>query len=74
MWPEQIDAATRSPRPGTQPLCFIFLYCASAFTVAVLLDPDDLRVDLVEAHPAGILTGLYIVPMSVSGTTVYHIS
>jgi len=32
----------------------IFLYSASAFTVAVPLDPDDLRVDLGEAHPAGI--------------------
>ena len=36
------------------PLSFIIFLYSSAFTVAVPLDPDDLRVDLGEAHPAGI--------------------
>jgi hypothetical protein len=49
---------------------FSYSTSASAFTVAVPLDPDDLRVDVVEACQRGILTGLSIVPMSVSRTTI----
>ena len=70
------DRHSHSPAASTNstvmlPSSFtIFPHSASAFTVAVPLDAEGIRVDVAEACPRGILTGLSIVPISVSRMTV----
>lgn len=47
-----------------------FKNSAFAFTVAVPLAAEDVKVAVTEACPAGILTGLSIVPIFVTNSTV----
>jgi hypothetical protein len=47
-----------------------FKISAFAFTVTVPLIVDDIKVATADTWPAGILTGLSIVPLSVANSTV----